>query len=130
MAEHDLDAPTGDPRDPPHSVLKPEVRRAALWAYVGPLVALALVVAFALIYWSRRPDGRTGDPSELRPEIGTTGEQQRGGERDTPSTREQGGGDPAPRPDSTREELRDRGVGGQDDSLRAPRLDRDGGGQR
>lgn len=71
-------------------------------------------------------DAPTGDPGQLRPEIGTTGEQQRGGERDTPSTREQGGGDPAPRPDSTREELRDRGVGGQDDSLRAPRLDGNG----
>ncbi len=127
--DHKLDAATGDPRHPPHSVVNSGVRRAALWAYVGPIVVLALVVAFAFVYWARRPEGRTGAPNELRPEIGTTGEQQRGGERDTPSTRQQGGGDPAPRPDSSREELRDRGVGGQGDSLRAPGLERGRDGQ-
>jgi hypothetical protein len=85
---------TVDPRNPPNSVLRPEVRTAALWAYLGPLIAVAVVVLIALLYWANR-DGAPGE--DVSPTIGTSGD-----------TRP-GGNDPAPRPDSTNEELGDRG---------------------
>jgi hypothetical protein len=87
---------TTDPKNPPYSVTNKAVRSAALVSYLGPLVALFIVVGLALVYWANRgpvydgvEDGR----------IGTTG-----------SAGTPGGFDPAPRPDSTRDELESRGV--------------------
>jgi hypothetical protein len=100
---------TTDPRNPPNSVANEAVRSMALRAYLGPLIALFVVVGLALIYWANRApvrDGALGDT------IGTTGERsldvagERGNDVDSP-----GGTDPSPRPDSTRDELESRGVG-------------------
>lgn len=85
---------TVDPRNPPNSVLRPEVRKAALWAYLGPLIAITVVVLIALLYWANRDGGPNEDVS---PAIGTSGDTQ------------PGGGDPAPQPGSTNDELENRG---------------------
>ena len=97
---------TLDPRNPPNSVANREVRRTALRVYLWPLVALFIVVGLALIYWANRGPV-FNDPQEG---VGTTGDRQdvvgeRGNDDDTP-----GGINPDPRPDSTVDELKFRGV--------------------
>lgn len=101
---------TTDPKNPPNSVLNASVRRTALRSYLGPLVVFFLVVGIGLIYWANRPPLVSG--ADDRGEIGTTGGDvsndiigERGNRDDTP-----GGIDPGPRPDSTADELRSRGV--------------------
>jgi len=101
---------TTDPKNPPNSVVNPQVRSAALRSYLGPLVVLVVIVGLALLYWANRgpvmpnPDnpylvGTTGDPDDRLDVVGERGN------RDTP-----GGFDPAPRPDNTAEELKYRGT--------------------
>jgi len=45
---------TVDPHNPPNSVLQPNVGSTALWAYLGPIVALFIIIGIALIYWATR----------------------------------------------------------------------------
>jgi hypothetical protein len=90
---------TRDPKNPPNSVVQPEVGRATRWGFLLPLVVLTVVAGILWVFWlsrpPRRPDAnRTGTPTEA---IGTAGER-------TP-----GGVNPGPRPDSTKEELEFRG---------------------
>lgn len=85
---------TYDPRNPPNSVTSPQVRTAALWAYLGPILALSVVVLIALLYWANRDGSPTEDGTRT---IGTSGD-----------TSTPGGGNPAPTPDSTRDEVKDR----------------------
>jgi hypothetical protein len=96
---------TTDPRNPPNSVLRPAARRSALWTYVGGIAAVFLIVAAVLAY--RLVTGAGGD-SELdvtQPSItGTSGDDN--ADPDSP-----GGFDPAPEPDSTRDEIEFRGGG-------------------
>ena len=99
---------TVDPRNPPNSVLNDSVRRTALRSYLGPLVALFIVVGLGLVYWANRgpvfdgvEEGRVGTTGEIS--IDTVGER---GNAETP-----GGINPDPRPDSTREEREFRGLG-------------------
>jgi hypothetical protein len=87
---------TVDPDNPPNSVLHPEVRRTALWVYVGPLVVIAVIVGIALLYWSNRGPAPNEDVTDT---IGTVGDDS------TP-----GGFDPASRPDSSRDERNFRGA--------------------
>lgn len=98
---------TVDPKNPPNSVLRPEVRGAAVGTFVGGIIVFFLIVAVALVYWTssdRRidPDPGNRDPAAATEgdEVGTVGETTAGGQ------------DPAPRPDSTRQELEYRGSGG------------------
>jgi hypothetical protein len=102
---------TTDPKNPPNSVLNESVRRTALRSYLGPLVVFVLVVGIGLIYWANRPPLVTGaQDGQL---IGTSGVRderndvvgERGNRDDTP-----GGVEPTPRPDSTADELRNRGA--------------------
>jgi hypothetical protein len=94
---------TTDPRNPPNSVVEPELRKTpafevvGMWYYLGPLVLIAVVVGFALFFWRNDPE-----PDDLTPAVGTVGE----GRDETP-----GGGDPATRPGSVREESELRGAG-------------------
>ena len=85
-----------DPHNPPRVLLKPESRRAALWSYLGPVIALFVIMGVALVYWvNHNPaarDARTDGAA-----IGTVG-------RDSP-----GGGDPQPPFTSTDDELKYRG---------------------
>ena len=98
---------TEDPRNPPNSVTNRTVRREALGSFVGPLVALALVLGLVLLYWTWRSPDSSGRDHPLNPAVGTAGEQPPVGQPSPyPAA---GGGDPAPRPDSTRDELKYRG---------------------
>jgi uncharacterized protein YdeI (BOF family) len=99
---HETEAPS----NPPNAVLRPAVRRTALWTYLGILVLFFLVVGGALVYFAGTgrglsPDGdeRT-DPSA----VGTSGDRM-------PREGTPGGFDPAPHPSGTESELRNRGAG-------------------
>lgn len=102
---------TTDPKNPPNSVINPSVRGTALRSYLGPLLVFFLIVGIGLIYWANRPPLVTGDQDGQQ--IGTSGDStdrldavgERGNRDDTP-----GGIDPTGRPDSTTDELRNRGV--------------------
>ena len=83
---------TTAPQNPPNSVLSKEARRAAVWSYFAPLVVLFLVVGVALVYWANRP-AHSQTKGQDRAEVGTVG-----------ST--EGGFDPHPRPDTTRDEIK------------------------
>ena len=80
---------TTDPKNPPASVVNQGVGSAALLSYLGPLLVFFVVVGLALIYWANRAPVRP-DPEDQQ-QIGTSGF------------------DPAPRPDSTADELKYRG---------------------
>jgi hypothetical protein len=100
MAEWNRSTPeryeeTVQPQNPPNSVLRPDVRTKTLWVYIGPLIALVIIIGIALAYWVNRDRGR----SEDRP-VPTTGVSQ----EVTP-----GGHDPDPRAHSTEDELKYRG---------------------
>jgi hypothetical protein len=84
---------TVDPKNPPNSVLHPEVRKAAFWAYIGPLLIIVVVLGIALLYWSTRDHDSTTEPT-----VGTSGE--------NPG---QGGSNPDRTPDSTKDESEYRG---------------------
>ena len=89
---------TDSPKNPPQSVLRPEARSAALWAFVGSLVVFFSLVAVALTFWTvahPRPAAREG----MERVVGTSGYY---------ST--EGGHDPVRRPGSTRDELKFRGA--------------------
>jgi hypothetical protein len=94
MADPEQYGETVNPKNPPNSVLQPEVRRATLWAYVGPLIIIVVVLGIALLYWSTRDN--TTDTTE--PTVGTSGE--------NPG---QGGSNPDRTPDSTKDEREYRG---------------------
>jgi len=85
-----------DPNNPPRVLLRPGARRAALWSYLGPVIALFLIVGVAMIYWVNRgpsaSDVRVDDAA-----VGTVG-------RDSP-----GGGDPQATFKSPDDELKYRG---------------------
>jgi hypothetical protein len=83
-----------DPHNPPNSMLRRETRRAALMSYLGPVVVFFVVVGIALIYWANRQPP-TVDPT-IEGSVATTGSSD-------------GGRDPEPRFDDTRDELDNRG---------------------
>jgi hypothetical protein len=96
--------PPDDPRYPPQSVTRPAVRRSAVITYVGGIALLFAVIGAGMAYWSLRDKDRV-DPT-MPQAVGTVGSAP-GGHRTSP-----GGGDPAGRPDETRDELERRGAGG------------------
>lgn len=87
---------TVDPRNPPNSVVNSAVRTTALWAYLGPIVGLFVIVAIVLLYWMAR-DSRPDDETLGSEPVGTAG------------TVTPGGREPAPHPKNTQEELKRRG---------------------
>jgi hypothetical protein len=86
-------------------VLNPGVRRMAVWTYLGILVAFFLVIgaAFLLLSGTGRTPGIDDAGTEPNA-VGTSGER-------VSRDRSPGGYDPAPTPDSTRDELEFRGAG-------------------
>jgi hypothetical protein len=90
--------------NPPESVLRPAVRRAALFTYFGILVAVFLIAGAGLLFWNavnRLDDGRMAtDPSA----VGTSGERQ-------PRDNTPGGFTADPSHGTTRGELEYRGTG-------------------
>jgi hypothetical protein len=91
-------------KNPPNSVLRPIVRRTAVWTYLGAIVAVVLLFGALMAYFAgtdtslRDDDGR--DPAA----IGTSGERM-------PREGTPGGFDPSPSHDSTASELEHRGGG-------------------
>ena len=95
---------TNNPKYPPKAVMNRGVRRATLWTFVGPLLVLTVVVGIALLYWMGREPGRSVDDDSYNPATGTSGEQIEKTEPTNPGL-QQGGGDPAPKPGNTQDEL-------------------------
>ena len=46
---------TRDPRNPPNSVLNPEVRKTATRSFLWPLVVLTVVAGLLWVFWSGQP---------------------------------------------------------------------------
>jgi hypothetical protein len=89
---------TTDPNLPPNVMLSKSTRNGAFWAYVGPLIALFVVFAIAMLYWMNnrnqtQPGNTSGDTN--------------------PGDRRDGGFEPAPKPDSTSGEVERRGGDGK-----------------
>jgi hypothetical protein len=95
MADPEQYGETVNPKNPPNSVLRPEVRNATFWAYLGPLIIIVVVLGIALLYWSTRD---TSEDRSTEPTVGTSGE--------NPG---RGGFNPDPTPDSTKDESEYRG---------------------
>lgn len=98
---------TSRPENPPNSVLRPAVRRTALWTYLGVVVAVFVVAGAALMYFagtdtSLRDEDDIADPTA----IGTSGERM-------PREGTPGGFDPQPEHGNTESELEYRGSGQQ-----------------
>lgn len=74
--------------NPPKAELEPHVGSGPRWLYLGPVIALLVIIGIALLYWTTR-DARTIE--QFAP-VGTAGEATAGG------------GDPAPKPDNTQGE--------------------------
>jgi hypothetical protein len=101
--------PPDDPRHPPQSVLRPEVRRSAVVTYVGGITVLFALIGLGMLYWATRDKDRT-DPTT--PQAVATVGSAAGGHRDSP-----GGFDPQPRPDNTRDEIEQRRDGDSQGAL-------------
>ena len=85
---------TTAPDNPPNSVMRPAVRRAAVVTYLGGIVVLFLLFAAALAYWTvtdKRIAPRDGDMPREPSAVCTSGER-------TPREGAPGGFDPAPGP--------------------------------
>src|SRR5688572_1312245 len=89
---------TEDPRNPPNSVLQPEVRRTARWTFLTPIVILTVVAALAWTYFFVRGP-RPNQEVEAQGVTGTGGDS------------EAGGFNPDPTPGDTSDELKYRGAG-------------------
>jgi hypothetical protein len=109
-SQNDLHAPeryeeTTNPKNPPNSVVNKDVRRHAFRSFLGPVLTLCIIAGLALIFWANHSP--VVDTEQIG--VGTTGNSiDAVGERG--NDRSPGGTDPAPRPDSTRDELKYRGV--------------------
>jgi len=85
---------TTQPQNPPNSVLNRDARRAAVLSYFVPVVVLFAVIGIALVYWSNQPE-HSGNDGRDRAEVGTVGRTD--------------GGQPEPKADSPRDEIKYRG---------------------
>ena len=94
---------TTDPNNPPNSMINEKTRSRAFWSYVGPILALFVIVGIVLIYWlSRGPVQQPNTERRQGQPIGTSGQR-------WPTEQSDGGFNPAPRPRGTRDELKYRG---------------------
>lgn len=87
---------TRHPDNPPNSVLKSSARTRALWSYLGPVIALFVIVGIALVYWNTRQPTAPTRPDRDQA-IGTAGETTPGGDA------------PQVHPNTTADELKFRG---------------------
>ena len=115
MAEHTSprNPDPNAPQNPPNSVANRDVRRTALRVYLGPIIALFVVVGLVLLYWASRPpvtERAANQPQRDDPNVeGTSGERNPGGGTAAEVERQPGGFDPQRTPESTREEVEHRG---------------------
>ena len=101
------DADLDRPMNPPNSVVRPAVRRAAVFTYVGALVAMFAIVGATLLFWAGRDDGFGSDtygPGHEPSALGTSGERM-------PREGAPGGFDPNPDHNSTAGDIEFRGGG-------------------
>jgi hypothetical protein len=82
------------PSNPPQATVGPATVVAGMWYYLAPIVLIAAVILMALFYWGDRDDSRD---EAVEPTTGIS-------EKTTP-----GGGNPAPQPNSTKDESEFRG---------------------
>jgi hypothetical protein len=82
------------PSNPPRATVGPATVVAGMWYYLAPIVLIAAVILMALFYWGDREDSRD---EAVEPTTGISDET-------TP-----GGGNPAPEPNSTKDESEFRG---------------------
>jgi hypothetical protein len=82
------------PANSPRATAGPATVVAGMWYYLGPIVLIAAAVLMALFYWGDRDDARD---NAVEPTTGISDEK-------TP-----GGGNPAPEPDSTKDEAESKG---------------------
>jgi len=111
------DDETAAPQNPPSSVTRPTVRRAALATYLGGIIVVFVLAAGAFVYFTITDKRGPGDPTA----VGTSGERM-------PREGTPGGFDPAPGFDSTRDELEFRGGAQQQmklDDVQVERADGD-----
>ena len=96
---------TVDPKNPPNSVLRPEVRRATLSTFLGGIIVFFAIVGAALIYWTASNRHIDPDPGareqQNQDQVGTAGNQ----------------------PDSTRDEIEFRGADGSSRALPLTEID-------
>ena len=109
------------PQNPPNSVTRPAVRRAAVTTYLGGIIVVFLLAAGAFVYFTviDKPGGtgNAGDPTA----VGTSGERM-------PREGTPGGFDPAPGFKNTGDELEYRGGARQQiqlDDVQVERADGD-----
>jgi hypothetical protein len=93
---------TTAPANPPNSVLQPDVRRTAVWTYLGLLVVFFLIVGAAFLFWTVAGPRVDSDDRTDASAVGTSGAR-------LPREGTAGGFDPAPRSSSTAEEIQSRG---------------------
>ncbi len=91
---------TREPTNPPNDVVQPEVGRATRWAFLFPIVILAIIAGLLWVYY-------TGQPPQLR-SAEDTGD--RAGVVGTSGQETPGGIDPNPKFDRTESELKYRGA--------------------
>jgi|SRR4051812_7903257 len=91
---------TNDPNLPPNVMVNKTTRNNAFWSYMGPVIALFVIFAIAMVYWMSRNDGTR--PNGDNQVIGTSGET--GG-----TDQKEGGFQPAPKPGNTGDEVEHRG---------------------
>lgn len=91
---------TQDPRNPPNSVLQPEVRRATTRTFLLPLVVLAIIAGILwMVFAGQAPRNRDARDPNAPAIQGTSGQEDPG----------KGGTNPDPTPGDTKDEVEFRG---------------------
>src|SRR5690348_17538106 len=78
---------TRDPKNPPNSVLQPEVRRGARWSFLIPIIILAILAGGFWMYWKGQPARpvEAQRAEDVGKSVGTSGEKTPGGHSTLPS---------------------------------------------
>jgi hypothetical protein len=91
---------TRNPRNPPNSVLQPEVRRATTRSFLLPLVVLAVIAGILwVVFAGQSPRNRDARDNDVPTMQGTSGQDEPG----------KGGVNPDPKADDTKDEVEFRG---------------------
>jgi hypothetical protein len=100
---------TNDAKNPPNSVLQPQVRRTARWSFLIPIIILAILAGGLWMYWKGQPaQPREAQRSQdVNTSVGTSG-QGAEGER-SPGVSTPGGHNTLPSFGRTEDEIKFRG---------------------
>jgi hypothetical protein len=103
---------TTDPRNPPNSVLRPDVRRATTWSFLLMLIVSTVIAGLLWVFWLGQP-GHVRDADDTGNGTNVTG---------TSGERTPGGINPDPSYNRTEDELKFRGVTGMAGEKNGARL--------